>query len=99
MFSLILKCWEHDVSYTLNFNVRDTPTKIQLSYINSQFQTLSDDCELLYLHSCSYTPSAEAGLNPKDAILSIDWPLMISELSKRDTQHPMLNIRIKGMPL
>lgn len=42
-FKNILKCWEHDVSYTLNFNVRDTPTKIQLSYINSQFQTLSDD--------------------------------------------------------
>jgi hypothetical protein len=42
-FKNLLKSWEHDVSYTLNFNVGDTPTKIQLSYINSQFRPLSDD--------------------------------------------------------
>lgn len=42
-FKNLLKSWEHDVSYTLNFNVKETPTKIQLSYINSQFKSLSDD--------------------------------------------------------
>ncbi len=42
-FKNLLKSWEHDVSYTLNFNVKDTPTKIQLSYINSQFRPLSEN--------------------------------------------------------
>lgn len=42
-FKTILKAWDNDVSYTLNFNIKDTPTKIQLSYINSQFQELSED--------------------------------------------------------
>ena len=63
------------------------------------FQTLSDDCELIYLHSMAYTPGAEAGLNPKDPMLSIAWPLAISELSARDAQHPVLDHQFKGVTL
>ena len=63
------------------------------------FQTLNDDCELLYLHSAAYTPEAEAGLNPKDPMLSITWPRAITELSARDTQSPMLDQQSKGLML
>lgn len=63
------------------------------------FQTLCDDCELIYLHSRAYTPGAEAGLNPKDSMISIRWPLAITELSARDAQHPMLNHQFKGVAL
>lgn len=38
------------------------------------FQTLTDDCEMLYLHTTAYAPDAEAGLNPQDARLAIAWP-------------------------
>jgi dTDP-4-dehydrorhamnose 3,5-epimerase len=55
------------------------------------FQALTDDCELLYLHSAAYAPEAEAGVNPVDPRLAIAWPLPISQLSPRDTNHPMLN--------
>lgn len=63
------------------------------------FQTLTDDCELLYLHSVAYAPDAETGLNPKDPILSITWPLAITELSTRDAQHLMLDNLFKGIML
>jgi dTDP-4-dehydrorhamnose 3,5-epimerase len=63
------------------------------------FQTLCDDCELLYLHSRAYTPDAEAGLNLKDPMLTIPWPLAITELSARDAQHPMLDHHFKGVTL
>jgi dTDP-4-dehydrorhamnose 3,5-epimerase len=65
------------------------------------FQTLSDNCELIYLHSRPYTPSAEAGLNPKDPMILIKWPLPISEteLSARDAQHPMLTHQFKGVTM
>lgn len=63
------------------------------------FQTLCDDCELIYLHSRAYTPGAEAGLNPKDAMISIRWPLAVTELSARDAQHPMLDHQFKGVTL
>ena len=63
------------------------------------FQTLADDCELLYLHSTAYTPEAEAGLNPIDPRLSIDWPLDIAEISERDAKHLMLDDQFKGVSL
>jgi dTDP-4-dehydrorhamnose 3,5-epimerase len=63
------------------------------------FQTLCDDCELIYLHARAYTPGAEAGLNPKDPMLSITWPLDITELSTRDAQHLMLDHQFKGVTL
>ncbi len=60
------------------------------------FQTLSDDCELLYLHTAHYQSDAEAGLNPKDPALGIEWPLMSTELSKRDQNHPMIDQQFIG---
>lgn len=63
------------------------------------FQTLSDECELIYLHSVAYTQSAEGGINPQDPMLSITWPLAFTELSTRDSQHPMLDQSFKGMTL
>jgi dTDP-4-dehydrorhamnose 3,5-epimerase len=63
------------------------------------FQSLSGDCELIYLHSEAYAPEAEAGLNPQDPMLSISWPLAISELSARDAQYPMLDHQFKGVTL
>lgn len=55
------------------------------------FQALTDECELLYLHSSPYTSAAEAGVNPMDPLLGITWPLAIAEMSSRDSGHPMLN--------
>jgi dTDP-4-dehydrorhamnose 3,5-epimerase len=63
------------------------------------FQSLSGDCELIYLHSAAYAPRAEAGLNPQDPMLSISWPLAITGLSSRDAQHPMLDHSFKGVTL
>ena len=63
------------------------------------FQTLTDDCDLIYLHSMAHTREAEAGVNPKDPMLSIGWPLTITDLSARDAQHPMLDRQFKGFEL
>lgn len=63
------------------------------------FQTLSDDCELIYLHTAVYTPGAEDGLNPQDPVLSITWPQAITELSARDEHHPMLDNQFNGVAL
>lgn len=51
------------------------------------FQTLTDDCEMLYLHTAAYAPQAEAGLNPQDTKLGIAWPLPIAGISLRDAAH------------
>jgi dTDP-4-dehydrorhamnose 3,5-epimerase len=63
------------------------------------FQTLTDDCELIYLHSMAYRQESEAGLNLYDPMLSITWPQVINELSTRDAQHPMLDHQFQGITL
>lgn len=63
------------------------------------FQTLTDDVELLYCHSAAYHAEAEAGLNPSDPELAINWPLEIAELSNRDAQHPLVNHNFAGLLL
>lgn len=63
------------------------------------FQTLTNDCELIYLHSMPYNQAAEAALNVLDPMISIAWPQPITERSERDRSHPMLNQDFKGIAL
>jgi len=61
------------------------------------FQTLTDNCEMLYFHTASYHPEAEDALNATDPALAIRWPLAIAETSPRDGAHPLLNPDFMGV--
>ncbi len=63
------------------------------------FQALTDDVELLYCHSASYSSSSEDCLNPQDARLAIIWPQSITELSARDAAHPLIETGFEGVCL
>ncbi|WDZ75668.1 dTDP-4-dehydrorhamnose 3,5-epimerase [Ensifer adhaerens] len=54
------------------------------------FQTLTENCELIYLHDKPYAPQAEGGLNPLDPRLGISWPLAVTQMSERDRAFPLL---------
>lgn len=61
------------------------------------FQTLTDDCRLIYLHSAPYAPESEGGLSARDPALRIEWPLPIGELSHRDANHAALDAGFRGL--
>lgn len=61
------------------------------------FQTISDNCELIYFHTADYNPAAERGLNPRDPMLGIAWPMPITDLSPRDENHEFLNNNFNGI--
>jgi dTDP-4-dehydrorhamnose 3,5-epimerase len=61
------------------------------------FQTLSNDVELLYVHSAAYAPAADVGLNPQDPRLCIPWPLPVCTMSDKDAQRPFLADDFKGL--
>ena len=63
------------------------------------FQTLVDDCELLYMCTEAYIPQAEAALRFDDPRLAVTWPLPVSEISVRDQAHPLLTAQFKGIKL
>ena len=63
------------------------------------FQALSDECELVYIHSQPFRPESEAGLHPSDPRLGISWPEPISMLSDRDSSHPFAAVDWLGIDL
>jgi dTDP-4-dehydrorhamnose 3,5-epimerase len=60
------------------------------------FQALTDDCELIYLHTAAYEAGAESAVNANDPRLKIAWPRSITEMSERDRAHPMLSAEYEG---
>ncbi|HEX5653676.1 MAG TPA: dTDP-4-dehydrorhamnose 3,5-epimerase [Chitinophagaceae bacterium] len=61
------------------------------------FQTLADNCELIYHHSSYYTPGAEGGVRYNDSRINIEWPLTVADISARDQAHPLLGDSFYGI--
>ena len=56
------------------------------------FQTLTDDCDVLYKVTDFYAPQAEGGLLWSDPAFGVDWPLTGDQVSinARDASFPTL---------
>jgi dTDP-4-dehydrorhamnose 3,5-epimerase len=54
------------------------------------FQALALDCEILYLVTAPYACTFEGGIHPEDKAVSIQWPLVISQMSEKDTSQPYI---------
>lgn len=63
------------------------------------FQTLTDNCEMLYLHTAAFAPGSESGLNPRDSKLAIKWPLPIADMSPRDAEQALIAADFQGVAL
>ena len=63
------------------------------------FQTLSEDCELIYLHTAAYYLESEGALNVSDPRLGIAWPLAITEISEKDRNHKLIEQNFQGITL
>ncbi|MCQ4164409.1 dTDP-4-dehydrorhamnose 3,5-epimerase family protein [Tahibacter harae] len=61
------------------------------------FQALSDEVELLYLHTARWSRAHEGGLHPADPRLGIAWPLPLSNLSARDAGAAPLGADFAGI--
>ncbi len=63
------------------------------------FQTITSDCEMIYLHTAAYVSDAEAGIDALDPRIGIEWQLPISERSARDKLHNQLTSEFLGLSL
>jgi len=63
------------------------------------FQTLEDNCELLYLHTQFYNKEYEAGLRYDDPSININWKLPVANMSKRDKSHKLIDNDFKGIKI
>jgi len=60
------------------------------------FQTLSAECELLYLHTAPFSEKSEAGVNALDPKLGISWPLPVLGRSSKDENLPFITPEYLG---
>jgi dTDP-4-dehydrorhamnose 3,5-epimerase len=61
------------------------------------FQTLTDDCEMIYLHTELYSPQSEGSIHFKDTTLNIKWPFDIVDVSDKDLKNPFIDINFQGI--
>ena len=61
------------------------------------FQTLTNDVIMIYFHSNFYRASSEKIINVVDPKISIQWPLKISSISKKDRLSPVINTNFRGL--
>lgn len=63
------------------------------------FQTLKKNSELLYSHTEFYSPEHEGGIRYDDPLINIQWPLKITDISKKDNSYELLSNDFTGIEL
>ena len=63
------------------------------------YQTLEDECELLYFHTSFYDPQYERGIRFDDPLIGIKWPLNIVDISDKDRNYSYLSNSFEGVAL
>ena len=63
------------------------------------FQALSENCEMMYLHTAVYNLVSESGLNALDPRLAISWPQAVSDISPKDAAILFLPVDFSGIDL
>jgi dTDP-4-dehydrorhamnose 3,5-epimerase len=57
------------------------------------FQTLTDDCSLIYLMSEFYSPKDASGIRWDDRSIKITWPIDDPFLSEKDKSWPLIKLQ------
>jgi len=95
IFDVIVDLRKNSKSYGENIATELSAENRSMIYIPKGFahgfQTLTENVELLYWHSECYSLDHEGGLNPLDNSIKSIWPVNVSDISNRDTKHPLLN--------
>jgi dTDP-4-dehydrorhamnose 3,5-epimerase len=80
-----------------------SPENMKMIYIPEGYahglQTLEENCELLYLHTESYSPEQESGVRYNDPKIGIKWPLEPNEISDKDKRYALLPQDFGGIQL
>ncbi|MFW6219030.1 MAG: dTDP-4-dehydrorhamnose 3,5-epimerase [Bacteroidota bacterium] len=63
------------------------------------FISLEDDSEIYYPVTEFYTPGAERGIRFDDPAFNIKWPVPVSVVSEKDSNHPPFDLNTFQKPL
>lgn len=101
VFDVIVDLRKNSDTFLKWFGLELSEENMQMIYIPEGFahgfQTLVDNCELLYLHTAYYSAAYERGLRYNDSKLGIKWPIKKSVISEKDKDYPLLNECFGGL--
>ena len=60
------------------------------------FQTLTDQCEIIYCHSEFFNVKKERSINPFDKYVNIKWPIQVTNVSIKDKSAKLITKTFKG---
>ncbi len=63
------------------------------------FITLTDNTELVYMHTAYYAPGHEGGLRYDDPKLAIHWPVEVQVITEKDLAYQYIDSGFEGLNL
>ncbi|KKM66371.1 hypothetical protein LCGC14_1481850 [marine sediment metagenome] len=61
------------------------------------FQALEENIEMIYFVTEFYAPQYEGGVRYNDPKVKVEWPLEVTDISKKDIKWPYLDENFKGI--
>jgi dTDP-4-dehydrorhamnose 3,5-epimerase len=100
VYDVVIDIRKDSATFLRHIGVELSETNRRMIYIPEGlahgFQTLQDNCELVYHHSAYFNPQADAGLNFQDPAFKINWPLPVSLISDKDRNLPFIEKKFTG---
>jgi dTDP-4-dehydrorhamnose 3,5-epimerase len=97
IFDVIVDIRENSPTYLQHYGVELSASNGLMLYVPKGFahgyQALTNDAAVYYMVSAYYDNLNEDALNVEDKILSIKWPLAITEISDKDRSTPSIGKR------
>lgn len=63
------------------------------------FQSLEDNCEIMYLVTAFYNKEHESGVNAMDPALNIEWALPATDMSYKDRNFTFIDDEFRGVKI
>ena len=61
------------------------------------FQSLTNNTQIIYIHSELYYKKLDTGIYPFDKNLKFSWPKKVTKSSKRDRNLPLITKSFRGI--
>ncbi len=103
IFDVIIDVRKNSPTFLHSFGVELSAENLKMMYVPEGFahgfQTLENECEVLYHHTEYYNPTSEDGLRFDDKILNIQWKLKPENISVKDLNYKMIDNNFIGLEL
>lgn len=103
VYDVIIDLRKNSVTFLQWFGIELSEKNKKMIYIPEGFahgfQTLTDNCELIYHHSQFYKSGFEEGIKYDDPLPDIQWPVKVTTISKRDDGHNYLDKNFEGIKI